>query len=278
VPHTDICRHCRYRVPTDATICPGCSRRHEPHPVAAALSSQTALPLARRSPLLHRARWSRRLLVLAGWASVAFGTSALARYTVGLDRVRVRLHDDVPGRLSDVTQRLGVATLVLLALATAATVVWARAAHRNLRPLGLPSDRWSAWSLPGWLLPGHTARQAKASVDAQWRGDSPTLAHLPGTGWSRQPVSRVVLHWWTLWLWVPAVGVVIAVVVDTGVDGAPGLGGLLPLAGVAAAALLVAAVRALYDVVAILTVAQAHRAQVVGRERADLPWLEPVAG
>lgn len=274
MPHTDICRHCRYRVPTDATICPGCSRRHEPHPVGPELAPPA---VHGRSPLLHQARTARRLLVVSGWTAVAFGAAALARYTVGLDRVSVRLHDDVPGRLSDLTQRLGLLTLVVLALTTAALLIWARTAHRNLRPLELTEDRWSPWSPAGWLLPGPDARRAKAAVDAQWRGDSPIVAHLPGHGWSRQPVSRVVLHWWTLWLWVPAVGVLVAVVVDTAADGAPRLSGLLPLAGVAAAALLVAAVRALYDVVGILTVAQAHRADAIGRRRAE-PWLEPIAG
>ena len=76
---TEICRHCRFRIPDDATICPGCGRRHEPRALAARLHG--------RSPLLHGARWTRRLLVLTGWLAVAFGTLALARYVAGLGRV-----------------------------------------------------------------------------------------------------------------------------------------------------------------------------------------------
>jgi hypothetical protein len=274
VPHTEICRHCRYRIPSDATICPGCSRRHEPHP-AGDLAPGAPVPV--RSRLLHQARTARRLLLLSGWTAVAFGGAALARYTVGLDRVAARLHDDVPVRLTDLTQRLGELALAVLVLTTVGLVLWARSAHRNLHPLELTPDRWSPWSLPGWLLPGKDARRAKAAVDAQWRGDSPLIAHLPGPRWSRQPVSRVVLRWWTLWLWVPAVGVLVAVVVDRGADGAPALAGQLPLAGVAAAALVVATVRALYDVVGILTLAQAHRAEALWRRPAE-PWLEPAVG
>jgi hypothetical protein len=40
---------------------------------------------------------------------------------------------------------------------------------------------------------------------------------------------------------------------------------------------VVATVRALYDVVGIITVAQAHRADTILRRRADLPWREPTA-
>jgi hypothetical protein len=85
----------------------------------------------------------------------------------------------------------------------------------------------------------------------------------------------VVLRWWALWLWAPAAVVLVATVIDARADGTPALGGDLPLLGVAAAALVVATVRALYDVVGIITVAQAHRAETILRRRADLPWPDP---
>ena len=83
-----------------------------------------------------------------------------------------------------------------------------------------------------------------------------------------------MLRWWSLWLWVPAVGVLVAIVVDGLGDGSASLGDVLPLLGVAAGALVVATVRALYDVVGIITVAHAHRAETVIRRRAELPWVE----
>jgi hypothetical protein len=249
---TEICPHCHFGIPPDATICPGCGRRHQLH---VDLSD-----LPRHSHLLRVARWTRRLLVLAGWASVAFAVASLSRYVVGLDRVAARLSDDVPRRVTEATRDLGWATVVALAMVGAATWTWARRAHRNLRPLHLDTSWWSPWSLPGWLVPGRAAAFRKADVDARWRGDSPVLASLPTGGHSRRPVSVVVLRWWSLWLWAPAAIGVITVVVDAQGDPARALTGELPLAGVVAGALMVASLRALYDVIGILTTVQAHRA------------------
>ena len=195
--------------------------------------------------------------------AVAFGTVALARYVAGLARVTPKLSHDLPGRLAGDAQLLAKGTLVALGLAVACTVWWARHLHRNLRALELRQELLSPWSLLGWMVPGRTARRRKLGVDAEWRDRSPLVAALPASGWSRRPVSQVVLRWWALWLWAPAAIVLVAVVVDARADGAPALGGELALAGVAAAALVVATVRAMYDVVGILTVAQAHRAERV---------------
>jgi hypothetical protein len=258
---TEICHHCQFGIPSDATICPGCGRRHQPHIELA--------DIPHHSHLLRTAKWSRRLLVVAGWASLLFGVAALARYVAGLDRVAAKISHDVPPRLTTLTRDFAWAALVGLALVGAAMWTWARRAHRNLRPLGLDTSWWSPWSLPGWLVPGREARQRKAGVDARWRGDSPLLAALPAGGGTRRPVSRVVLRWWSLWMWAPAAITLVVIVVDAQGNGSTALRGLLPLVGVAAAAMLVASLRALYDVVGIITTVQAHRAEEL-RHRAEV--------
>jgi hypothetical protein len=262
---TEICPHCHFGIPSDATTCPGCGRRHQP--------PFDTSDLPRHSHLFRVARWSRRLLVLAGWVSVAFGVTSLSRYVVGLDRVASRLSDDIPRRVTDVTRDLGWATVAALAAVGAATWTWARLAHRNLRPLHLDTTWWSPWSLPGWLVPGRAAALRKAHVDACWRGDSPMLAALPTGGHTRRPVSQVVLRWWSLWLWAPAAIAVLVVVVDAQGDPSTALTGLSPLFGVAAAGLLVASLRSLYDVVGILTTVQAHRADELLHPRPDYSHL-----
>jgi hypothetical protein len=262
---TEICPHCHFGIPSDATTCPGCGRRHQP-PIDTS-------DLPRHSHLLRVARWSRRLLVVTGWVSVAFGIAALCRYVVGLDRVAARLSDDVPRHLTEATRALGWATAVALASVGAATWTWARRAHRNLAPLHLDTTWWGPWSLPGWLVPGRAAALRKADVDGRWRGESPILASLPAGGHSRRPVSQVVLRWWSLWLWAPAAIAVLVVVVDARGDATLALSGLSPLFGVAAAGLLVASLRALYDVVGILTTVQAHRADELLHPRPDYSHL-----
>ena len=52
------------------------------------------------------------------------------------------------------------------------------------------------------------------------------------------------------------------------------IGPELALAGVAASAALVATLRALYDVVGIITAAQAHRAESILRGSAAVRWVE----
>ena len=262
---TDICRHCRFGIPDDATICPGCGRRHEPRALGSVHRG--------RSPLLHLAQWTRRLLIVTGLMAVAFGVVALARYGAGLGRVTPNLSHDVPGRLARDTQLLAKLTLLALGLTIGCTAWWARHLHRNLPALDLQHQLLSPWSLLGWMVPGRTARRRKLGVDADWRDRSPLVAALPASGWSRRPVSQVVLRWWALWLWAPAAIVLVAIVVDSRAAGAPALGGELALVGVAAAALVVATVRAMYDVVGILTVAQAHRAERVSSAQQVLTEL-----
>lgn len=262
---SDICSHCSYRIPHEASICSGCGRRHgvpapriEEHPL-------------RRSPLLRDALWIRRFVAVAGWLGLGLALTAVARAVAGVDRVAEELADDAVLRLDHLGRLLALAALLALALAAAAVVLWVRRTMRNTRALGLPSTRTSPWSLPGWLLPGQSARSAKARVDQVWRDRSPMVGALHHRGSSRRIVSRVVFRWWSLWLWVPATMTLIALVAH-GDDGA--IRDERGLAAVAAGALLVATARAFYDAVGIITVAHAHRGEEVAQARADLPWID----
>ncbi len=260
---TERCGHCGYRIPSEATICPGCARAHR-----SAVAGRR--PLARRSPLLRVARWTRRLLVVTAWLAVGTGVAALARFVAGRERVADELSPTTLDRLGDVAHGLAIAALVGGVLAMAALWTWAARARRNLPALDL-ERRWGApWSLSGWLVPGRQARRGRLGVDDLWRDRSPILASLPGAGWSRRPVSLVVLHWWTPWAGLPAAASLVAVVIG----GPEELGGQLGLVGLAGAAFAVAAVRALYDVAGVVTFAQAHRAERVQRNRDLLPWME----
>jgi hypothetical protein len=293
VPTIDSCEHWKdYRIPTDAAVCPGCGRRHPVHVpppaprvaavVAAALGLEAppappsdaprAAPTGRTSrrrpgPLLRSARVARWLLALTAWAATAFALASAASYVVGLDDLADDLSDDVPGRVADVAHAIGLGAAAAFALAMAGTITWSRLAHRNLAALQVTPTWRSAWSLGGWLVPGRRAKAHKVTVDAMWRDSSPALASLSHRGWTRRPVSRVVLHWWTLWLVVPAAGLVAGALAG----GADELHDERALVGVAGAALAVAAARALYDVVGLVTVAQAHRAEAVIQERAIDP-------
>lgn len=274
----EICRHCSYRIPQDASICPGCGRRHgmrapllEDHP-------------ERRSPLLRDARWARRFLAVTGWIGLGLGLAAAARALAAADRMNDRFADDAVLRVDHAARVLALAALLALLASVVALVVWVRRTVRNAAALGRPAHGTSPWALPGWLLPGRAARDARAEVDGVWRDRSPLVGSLPQRGSSRRLVSRVVLRWWSLWLWVPAV-VGLAVLVAHADVGA--LGDERGFVAVAAGALLVATARAYYDVVGIITVAHAHEGEHVlaHRARAAAPWgdardwddAEPVA-
>jgi hypothetical protein len=265
MPPTDTCHHCGYAIPVDASICPGCNRRHgRPAP---RLEDKV-----HRSPMLREALWARRLFVATGWIGLGLGLVAVARPVAGWDQIADRLRDDAALRLDHLGRLVALSALLCLLLAAAATVAWTARTRRHASALGLSTDPASAWSLPGWLLPGQEARRAKTEIDQVWRDTSPLVASLPHRGWSRRLVSRVVLRWWTLWLWLPAIGVLVDLVAHAD-DGA--LSGTRAPAAVAAAALLVATARAFYDVIGIVTVAHAHQEAA---DRARPRPLEPLAG
>lgn len=253
---TERCRHCGYTIPTDATSCPGCARAHtRPVPPVVARLLQT--------PLLRVARWTRRSFVVAAWLAMAAGVAALIRFGAGRERIADELSDLTIERIDDTAHGLATAALVAAVLALAALTTWAGQARRNLHALHVDPQVGTPWGLSGWLTPGRAARDGRLRVDGLWRDRSPILAPLPGSGWTRRPVSLVVLHWWTPWTGLPAMACLLAVVI-----GGPGpIGQELALVGLVGGALAVASLRALYDIVGVVTFAQAHRAEELVRGR-----------
>lgn len=260
---TERCRHCGYRIPSDATICPGCARAHR----SAAVRDRPRPP---RSPLLRIARWARRTLIAAAWLAIIAGVGSLSRFVAGRDRVAEELSIRTLDRVGATAHVLAVVALSAALLSLAVLWTWAARARRNLRALDLERQWGAPWSLSGWLTPGERARRGRLGVDDLWRDRSPILASLPGSGWSRRPVSLVVLHWWTPWAMLPAVASLAAVVVA----GPDDLGGRLGLLGLAGAAFAVASARALYDIVGVVTFAQAHRAERVRANEDLAPWMD----
>ena len=271
----DICHHCHYTIPDQASICPGCGRRHTS--VAPRLEDHPQ----RRSPLLRDARWVRRFGTATGWFGLGLALAGGARLIAEIDDVAAELDDDALLRIDHAGRLLAVAALICLAGAAIASAAFVRRTRRNTVALGLPVGLSSPWSLPCWLLPGAEARRGKQQVDQVWRSSSPLVGALPRRGSSRRLVSRVVLRWWSLWLWAPA-AVALGVLVAHADDGA--LADERGFVAVATGALLVAGARALYDVVGIITVAHAHKTEELLRDRAQIPWdgveadLEPLRG
>ena len=147
----ETCRHCGYGIPSDSSICPGCTRRHSPSEAAFA---RLAVAPHRHSPLLRTARRARRTIFFAGWLAIAFGLAGLAHTAVYVDRVIEDLPDEVPGRVTDVANGLATATLVAFVLVALATALWTRRARHNVRAFGPADGAWSAWSLGAWALSG----------------------------------------------------------------------------------------------------------------------------
>lgn len=278
MPATDLCPHCGYRIPSTASLCSGCGRRHQ---TVAPRFEDRPLP---RSPMLREARWARRFVAVGGWLGLALVLVAAGRGVAALDELRDDVDADTILRLDHTGRLLAFAALLSLAATTVASIPWMLRTARNARLLGLPGGLTSPWSLPGWLLPGRAARSAKAGVDQAWREHSPLLGALPQRGSSRRLVSRVVLRWWALWLWLPATAVLVVIVAH------PDEGALQPergLAAIAAGALLVATARAYFDVIGIVTAAHAHRTDHVLHDGWAVPWdddvdeveaLEPLPG
>jgi hypothetical protein len=260
------CRHCGYSQPTDAATCPGCGRRH----ALVRREAPRQLPaIAGHLGLMGPARRSRWLLVITGWLAAAFAIAAATRFAFTFDDVAKEFADTTPGKVTDAMEGLGWAVVASLLVTVAVLSAWVHRSVANLPGLHLDEGWTSAWSLGGWAKPGRAAQVARRRVDLQWRDTSSAVAPLPHSTrhhWSRVPVSQVVLRWWALWLVVPAVAALLVVIVGESVETASD-GQALMLTGVAAAALLVVAIRSAYDVIGIVTVAQAHRAEALLRER-----------
>jgi hypothetical protein len=263
----DRCRHCGYSQPTDAATCPGCGRKH---PVVRREAPRRLPALASHLGLVGPARRARWMLVVTGWVGAAFALAATARLAMTFDDVSAELADTTPPRVTDLTQTIGWILVIALILSGVAVGDWVRRSRSNLTGLHL-EPRWrSAWSLGGWALPGQTAQRERRQVDLQWRDTSSAVAPLPttshGRGWTRLPVSQVVMRWWAMWMAVPG-GVAVLVVLLGDDFETSTIARELELVSLAAAMLLVIALRSTYDVIGIVSVAQAHRAEALLRDR-----------
>lgn len=263
------CRHCGYSQPTDAATCPGCGRKHQ----VVRHDSPRRLPaLDSHLGLVGPAKRSRWLLVVAGWLAAAFALAATARLGMAFEDVSSELADTTPPRITDLTHNLGWALVVALLLSGLAVAVWVRRSYANLGALHL-EPRWcSAWTLGGWVIPGQKAQRERRQVDLQWRDTSAAVAPLPtashGRGWTRLPVSQVVMRWWAMWFAVPAIAAVLVILLGDDFETST-IARELELVALAAAAFLVVALRSAYDVIGIVSVAQAHRAEALLRGRDD---------
>ncbi len=266
------CRHCGFGVPADAPLCPGCRRPAIDDWRKKVRTQYRAQRRARRDvpppleddgyhSLLTPATIARSMLSLA--ATVAVATAAvIAAWTFRVDDPAVTLGStDVDLEvLADVTV---VTLLAVLACTGVAFVFWAVQAYRNLPALAIEERRyWTIWLVIGWIIPGANLLVPKLLVDDLWRGSSPDAGILGGDSWQRRPVASIVNRWWCSFLVTPAI-VVLGLVAARGgvqdVDQRLVVGGLCVAA---AGSILIAAIAA-RRMVAVVTVAQARRADVI---------------
>lgn len=196
-------------------------------------------------------------------AAVAVVTAAiLAAWTFRTDDPVVTIDStDVDIEvLADVTV---VAFLGVLAMTGIAFVAWAVQAYRNLPALAIEERRyWTIWLVVGWVIPGANLLVPKLVVDDLWRGSSPEAGVLGGDSWQRRPVASIVNRWWCSFLITPAIVVLGFVEARGGVDDFEQQLAVGGLCVAAAMSILVAAVAA-RRMVAVVTVAQARRADVI---------------
>lgn len=266
------CRHCGFGVPADAPVCPGCRRPaiddwrrkvRATHKVQRRARKASPPPLRADGyhSLLVPATIARALLSAAGIAAVATAT-AMAALTFRVDDPVVFL-DTTEFDLEAIAR--GVTTLFLgvLGLTGAAFVSWAVQAYRNLPALAIEERRyWTIWLVIGWVIPGANLLVPKLVVDDLWRGSSPEATVVGGTSWQRRPVASIVNRWWVSFLTTPAIVVLGVVLARGGLDEFEqqlAVGG----ASVAAAVSIMVATVAARRLIAVVTVAQARRADVI---------------
>lgn len=266
------CRHCGFGVPADAPLCPGCRRPaiddwrkkvRTQHRVQRRARRQSVPPLQDDGyhSLLTPATVARALLSLA--ATVAVATAAVVAvwsFRVDDPEILVGSTEVDVETLADVTV---VTFLGVLAVTGVAFVYWAVQAYRNLPALAIEDRRyWTIWLVIGWVIPGANLLVPKLLVDDVWRGSSPDAGVLGGDSWQRRPVASIVNRWWCSFLVTPAIVVFGVVEARGGIVGTEEqlLVGALCVA--ASASILVAAVAA-RRMVAVITVAQARRADVI---------------
>jgi hypothetical protein len=286
VTSTLECATCGYASPDGTPTCPGCARPRRTRPLVAEPPIRrpvTADDLARARPLspttqptvtvapatphgyrslLPLARLTRTLLAVTSWVAAGLAAALAARLALRIDAVAT-----AAGTRADWVDVAATALMWAVAGATAVALIsfvaWSVRAHRNLPALGIRSGQLpTTLAALGWILPGANLVVPKLVVDDLWRASSPSVAPFPGPTWRRRPVGDLVHRWWALWLAVPSVLVLGSVGAARQIgDVEPGL--LVGIAELTAASGLVAAALAGYALVAVITVAQARRSEVV---------------
>lgn len=270
------CRHCQFTVPAESPLCPGCGRPAIDHWRSIARgqkrvtrrAARVAPPLASAGyrSLLPHATFARALLSLT--TLIALPTAAIfAGWALRIDTPWVAVGDERI-ELEPVARTATVVLLGALAITGVAFVAWAVRAYRNLPSLGIGERRyWTIWLVIGWVVPGANLFVPKLLVDDIWRGSSPSAQIDGADEWQRRPVASIVNRWWYSFLLTPAIVVLGVIVVRGGLDDFD----RQVLAGVAATAAAVsvaAATSAARRLVAVVTVAQARRADLVADVRA----------
>lgn len=266
------CRRCGFGVPADAPVCPGCRRPaiDDWRQRSRQLAKVERRIRTERPPLFERGY--RSLLRLAELArSSLWLVSCVAAVAVGVHLLWIFRTSDPTVTLDSTTIDLGGiarwvtgALLVVLAVTGAFFVAWAVRAYRNLPSLGIRERRyWTIWLVVGWLIPGANLLVPKLLVDDIWRASSPSVPiDAPGASWQRRPVASIVNRWWCSFLLTPAIVTLSVVTARGGLHEFEQRAAVGALVAGAAASLIVAAIAA-RRLVAVITVAQARRADLV---------------
>lgn len=266
------CRHCGFGVPADSPVCPGCQRpaiadwrKRSRHYASARRKARkgAATPLRDTGyrSLLFRAETSRFLLTVTTIVGVV-AASLYAVWTFRVDDPTVTV-DGSTVEIDQVTRFVTFTLLGMLAVTGVAFVAWAVRAYRNLPALGINERRyWTIWLVIGWIIPGANLLVPKLLVDDIWRASSPSVEIGGGDSWQRRPVASTVNRWWCSFLVTPAIAVLAAITARGGVAEYEERVAAAALAALAALSIVIAATAA-RGLIAVVTVAQARRADVI---------------
>lgn len=191
---------------------------------------------------------------------------ALALWTFRVDDPMLVV-DGTPIDVAAVGRGCVAGLLGVVCLTGVVFVYWAVRAYRNLPALAIEDRRyWTIWLIVGWVIPGANLLVPKLLVDDLWRASSPSAGIAGGAGWQRRPVASIVNRWWSSFLLTPGVALLAHVQTRGGLDGVEQKLMVGSLTVVAAVCVVVAAVAA-RGLVAVVTVAQARRADVIADAR-----------
>ena len=271
----ETCRHCGFGVPADAPLCPGCSRPAIDDWKRRARAIGAVERRARRLPPPLGASGYRSLLRLASLArasllaSAAVGTATATLHAATATTTSDGTLGSTSFEIADASRAATAVLLVTLAVTGGAFVAWAVRAYRNLPALGITDRRyWTIWLVIGWVIPGANLLVPKLLVADIWRASSPAIPLDGGARWQRRPVASIVNRWWCSFLLTPAVAVLaVAAAQDGWVHSDRRL--TVGAACVVASVGVVVAASAARRLVAVVTVAQARRADAVHRMRED---------